>query len=97
MAKIWQETRYEIGAGEVLELRVAPGQDLFCSSGELWLTVGGSADDVILAPGDGWRASGKADLVVSAFLPGVLVVSSPARAGRSGSLLRLPVWQSLAA
>ncbi|MBI3149953.1 MAG: DUF2917 domain-containing protein [Betaproteobacteria bacterium] len=73
MSQITQETRFEIGEREVLELRRACGQELVCATGELWITAAGSPDDIILRPGERWHVPTNAALVVSAFRRAVLV------------------------
>ena len=56
MARIVQETRYELADGELLALDRIRGRELACRSGELWITVDGHAEDIILGPGQRWLA-----------------------------------------
>jgi len=91
MAKILQETRFTVAANEVLEMRGAAGEEFSCTSGEIWITAEGKPDDVILGPGDAWRAPDNAKLVVSAFKPAVLLRRKPDERMRSSR------WQLLAA
>ena len=80
MATIVQETRYELAKHELLALERASGQLITCISGELWLTVDGEREDIILLPGQDWLVPGKAPLVVSALRPALFVTTrSPCR------------------
>ena len=75
MAKIVQETRYELADGELLALRGAGGMALDCRVGELWITVDGLGEDIILGPGRRWLAPSDAPVVVSALKDSLLVAS----------------------
>lgn len=76
MANIVQETRIELGKNELLAIERPMGHELACRSGELWLTVDGSQEDIILGPGQRWRATGRAPVVVSALKPSLLVTTA---------------------
>lgn len=77
MARIMQETRFELADRELVALDRAEGQVLACQSGELWITLEGCREDIILGPGQRWRVKGDAPLVVSALKPSVFVASHP--------------------
>jgi hypothetical protein len=90
MAKIVQETRYELADGELLALDRIKGRELACRSGELWITVDGLAEDIILGPGQRWQAVDRAPVVVSALRDSLLVVTNRCERtprGRAESLL----------
>lgn len=90
MARIVQETRYELADGELLALDRMKGKELACRSGELWITVDGRAEDIILGAGQRWPAEVNAPLVVSALKDSLLVVTrtcTRAERGRAESLL----------
>jgi hypothetical protein len=90
MARIVQETRYELADGELLALDRMKGRELVCRSGELWITVDGRPADIILAPGQRWLMEDDATLVVSALKDSLLVVTrtcARAERGRAESLL----------
>jgi hypothetical protein len=90
MARIVQETRYELADGELLALDRIGGRELACRSGELWITVDGRAEDIILGPGQRWLAEDRAPVVVSALKDSLLVVTcncERAPRGRAESLL----------
>lgn len=90
MARIVQETRFELADGELLALDRMKGRELACRSGELWITVDGRPDDIILAPGQRWLAEDHATVVVSALKDSLLVVTrtcTRAGRGRAESLL----------
>lgn len=76
MARIVQETRIELGKNELLAFECVEGHELACRSGELWLTVDGRQEDIILGPGQRWRATGKEPVVVSALKPSLLVTTA---------------------
>jgi quercetin dioxygenase-like cupin family protein len=77
MATIVQETRYQLAKHELLALEHRSGHLLTCISGELWLTVDGEQEDVILLPGQVWRVPGNVPVVVSALRPALLVATRP--------------------
>lgn len=90
MARIVQETRYELADGELLALDRIGGRVLACRSGELWITVDGRTEDIILGPGQRWLAEDRAPVVVSALKESLLVVTrncERAPRGRAESLL----------
>lgn len=90
MAKIVQETRYELADGELLALDRIAGRELACRAGELWITVDGRPEDIILGPGQRWRAEEDSTVVVSALQDSLLVVTRAcvrAPRGRAESLL----------
>lgn len=90
MARIVQETRYELADGELLALDRIGGRELACRSGELWITVDGCIEDIILGPGQRWLAEDRAPVVVSALKDSLLVVTrncERAPRGRAESLL----------
>lgn len=96
MAKIVQETRFELAERELLALDRVGGQVLACRSGELWITLDGCREDIILGPGQSWQVPGDAPLVVSALKPSVLVAAHPrgrtlcfAPRGRAEALLAM--------
>lgn len=75
MAKIVQETRYELADGELLALERIKGRELACRAGELWITVDGHAEDIILGPGQRWVAEDNAPVVVSALKDSLLIAT----------------------
>lgn len=77
MANIVQETRIELAQRELLALGCIEGHELACLAGELWITVDGSSEDIILGPGQRWRVTGSAPVVVSALKPSLLVTTDP--------------------
>ncbi|MDP1732863.1 MAG: DUF2917 domain-containing protein [Sulfuritalea sp.] len=77
MANIVQETRIELANREVLALGCIEGHVLACQSGELWITLDGSREDIILGPGQSWQVTGNAPIVVSALKPSLLVTTDP--------------------
>lgn len=77
MARIVQETRIELAARELLALERAEGHVLACRSGELWITLDGSREDIILGPGQHWRVTSHHPVVVSALKPSLLVTTGP--------------------
>lgn len=94
MPRIVQETRIELADRELLALEWVEGHVLACKSGELWITLDGSQEDVILGPGQSWQVSSDAPVVVSALQPSVLVSAHPrgyapciAPRGRAESIL----------
>lgn len=97
MARIVQETRYELADGELLALERLGGRELACRSGELWITVDGRAEDIVLGAGQRWRAEDDAPVVVSALKDSLLAVTRSCEQvtrGRAASLLaRLLRWR----
>lgn len=90
MARIVQETRFELADGELLALERIKGRELACRSGELWITVDGRAEDIILGPGQRWLADEHATVVVSALKDSLLAVTRTcmrAPGGRAESIL----------
>jgi len=94
MAKIVQETRYELVDGELLALARLKGRELACRAGELWITVDGHAEDIILGPGQRWVAEDNAPVVVSALKDSLLIATrtysqtpGTASRGRAESIL----------
>ncbi len=83
MAEILQETRVSVATDEVLEIRLAGGDELSCASGEVWITAEGNLEDIILGPGQNWRVPDNAKLAVSAFRPAVLLLRGVVPARRS--------------
>ena len=77
MARIVQETHIELAKRELLALGCIEGHELACLAGELWITVDGSSKDIILGPGQRWKVTGSAPVVVSALKPSRLVTSDP--------------------
>lgn len=77
MARIVQETRFELADRELLALERVEGHVLACRSGELWITLDGSQEDIILGPGQSWRVTSNAPVVVSALQPSLLVTTHP--------------------
>lgn len=77
MAEITQETRYQLATRELLALEHAEGYLLACTSGEVWITVAGSQEDIILKAGDSWRVEAAGAVVASALQPALLVVTHP--------------------
>jgi len=75
MAKIVQETRIEMAARELLALGCIEDHELACNSGELWITVDGMQEDIILGPGERWQVTGNTPVVVSALKPSLLVTT----------------------
>lgn len=75
-----QDTRYEsheLARRELLALDRAKGSRLTCASGEVWITVEGCQQDIILRPGESWRVEDSAPVVISALQPSLLVVAHP--------------------
>jgi hypothetical protein len=77
MAKIVQEIRIELAARELLALDRVEGHLLTCRTGELWITLDGSQEDVILGPGQSWRVTNHHPVVVSALRASVLAAIHP--------------------
>ncbi len=77
MARIVQETRIELADRELLALERIEGHVLACRSGELWITLDGSPEDIILGPGQHWRVTSPHPVVVSALKPSLLVTTDP--------------------
>ena len=75
MANIVQETRIELARNELLALGCVEGRDLVCRSGQLWITVDGMQEDIILGPGERWQVIGNAPVVVSALQASLLVTT----------------------
>ena len=89
MARIVQETRIELAARELLALGCMEGHELACLTGELWITVDGMQEDIILGPGQRWQAAGDAPVVVSALKPSRLVTTdSRGKAARAAPCIR---------
>lgn len=84
MARIVQETRIELAERELLALDRVEGHVIVCKSGELWITLDGSLEDIILGPGQSWRVTSNDPVVVSALKPSLLVTAHPC--GRSPSI-----------
>lgn len=101
MAKIVQETRCELADGELLALQGVRGQELACVSGELWVTLDGWQEDIVLGPGQRWRVPFRAPLVVSALKPSTFVARQPrgcargfdSAVGAASLLTRLLRWR----
>lgn len=81
MAEITQETRYQLARRELLALEHAEGHLLACASGELWITVPGRQEDIILKAGESWRVDAAGAVVASALQPSLLVATHPQAAG----------------
>ncbi len=79
MAKLVQETRGELDKGELLALDGVRGQVLACAAGELWITLDGHREDIILGPGQRWQVPHDAPLVVSALKSSAFTVIHPRR------------------
>lgn len=77
MAQNTQETRYLLARRELLALEHAAGYLLTCATGEVWLTVQGSQEDIILKAGESWRVLDGGAVVVSALQAAVLLVAHP--------------------
>ena len=80
MTENTQATRhqaYELAKNELLALDRARGHLLTCASGEVWITVEGCQQDIILQPGKSWRVDDMAPVVVSALQPSLLIVAHP--------------------
>lgn len=76
MTRSMQETHYELARRELLAIDAACDHLLKCESGELWITEEGPRD-IILGPGESYRAEGAAAVVVSALKASVLAVTHP--------------------
>lgn len=77
MAQNTQETHYQLARRELLALERARGHLLTCASGEIWITVYGSQDDIILKAGESWQVRDGAAVVASALQDSALVVAHP--------------------
>jgi hypothetical protein len=77
MAQNTQETRYQLARRELLALERARGNLLTCASGEIWITVHGSQEDIILKAGESWKVRDGGAVVASALQDSVLVVAHP--------------------
>ena len=101
MAEITQETRYQLATRELLALEHAKGYLLACTVGEVWITVEGRQEDIILKAGESWRVEDAGAVVVSALHPALLVATHPQaslpriarRQMAESSLLLLPRWK----
>lgn len=76
MARPMQETRFELARRELLAIEAACGHVVRCEAGELWITVDGPRD-IVLGPGESYRAEGKGAAVISALRPAELTVTRP--------------------
>jgi hypothetical protein len=92
MAQNTQETRYQLARRELLALERGKGHLLSCASGEVWITVQGGQEDIILKAGESWRVLDGAAVVASALQASVLVVAHPQAAA-----LRIALHQAAAA
>lgn len=80
MTENTQDTRFEsheLAKCELLALDRAKGHLLTCASGQVWITIEGCHEDIILGPGESWRVDDSGSVVVSAVKSSVLVVASP--------------------
>lgn len=77
MAEIKQETRYQLAQRELLALEHAEGYLLACTAGEVWITVAGQQEDIILKAGESWPVDDAGAVVVSALQPALLVATHP--------------------
>lgn len=101
MANIVQETRIELANRELLALERIGGHVLACRAGELWITLDGAQEDIILGPGQEWQVTDNRPVVVSALKPSLLVASGPrgcaarigSRAQAESILTRLLRWR----
>jgi hypothetical protein len=73
-----QVIRHELSPRQLLLVDRPDGQLFGCETGELWITQDRSRRDVILRPGQSWRAPHGQTVVISAFQPSVLTVTGPA-------------------
>jgi len=89
MAKIVQETRYELADGELLAMARMAGRELQCRAGEVWITVDGHPEDVILGAGQRWVAADDAPIVVSALKDSLVVLTRECLMRPTGLLARL--------
>ncbi|MEN9538232.1 MAG: hypothetical protein RLZZ126_467 [Pseudomonadota bacterium] len=56
-----------------------------CVEGAVWITVDGSAQDVVLEPGDAFRSTGHQRAVIYALKPSRIAVAAPAAAQKPES------------
>ncbi|MFN0304206.1 MAG: DUF2917 domain-containing protein [Burkholderiales bacterium] len=63
------ETRFNLGAGQMLKLPRMPRVKITCRAGEIWITEGGVGKDVILAYGSTCTSQGKGDVIAYAHEP----------------------------
>jgi hypothetical protein len=74
MARITQETQLEFEKSELAAIRDHSPLDLFCETGELWLTCEGLPGDVVLRAGERIEIEAGREAVVSAFRPSRLTI-----------------------
>lgn len=67
MATITQETRFELFRDELITLSAAKNHVVSCNSGQLWITLDGERQDIILAPGETYRIDSAATVSISAL------------------------------
>lgn len=67
------ETRFELGADQMLKFQRTPRVRITCTAGEIWVTEGGVGKDVILARGATYASRGKGDVIAYAHEPSGLV------------------------
>ncbi|HZN47595.1 MAG TPA: DUF2917 domain-containing protein [Ramlibacter sp.] len=73
----------------IVPLQVAPGASIACTLGCLWLTEDGSPRDIVLEPGDAWKASRANTVLVSALRESVFSVREAASQPEATLSLRL--------
>lgn len=94
MATLTQETCFDLAKSELITLTEIQDHVLSCSSGELWITVEGDSQDIILAPGQQWQATSRRPVVISALKASALNVAyredfTPRRPGTGSMLVSL--------
>lgn len=74
MARIRQETRFELDRRELLAFCESGAQIVACETGELWITFDGSREDTILRAGESLEIANGRGVVVSALRPARFVL-----------------------
>lgn len=98
MATITQETRFELFRDELITLSDAKNHVVSCNSGQLWITLDGERQDIILAPGETYRIDSAATVSISALQAATLEVRhqeafGPRASGARRLLVSLLNWE----
>lgn len=79
--------KIELRSGEIdlpadrpLRLSKARGIRLHCTSGVIWVTVAGQAEDIFLSPGQSWQVAGEGLCLIESIGHGRFRLKMPRRA-----------------
>lgn len=75
MARVTQETRFDLAKNDLVTLSDARDEVLNCTGGELWITIDGDRRDIILTPGERWPIESRAAVIIMALKPSTLRVA----------------------